>query len=172
MKFCGNCGAQLDDSAMFCNVCGNEADNSNYVVQSTNTDYNTNDTSRNIFESYKLFWENYVNFSGRTNRKDFWQTLSVNFIISFALNLPLQMIEETTTFKSIIAFITLLFSAAIFIPNLSLGIRRIRDAGYNWQMIFIALLPIIGWIILIVIYCKDSVPEQNGSEYYGNTQQY
>lgn len=107
-----------------------------------------------LFKSYSLFWKNYTNFSGRTRRSDFWQFILANFLISFIAG----MLNFIPVVGSIISGIYLI---ALLIPSLALQIRRLHDIGKEWYSIFLALIPLAGFIILIVLYCKDSQPSEN-----------
>lgn len=43
------------------------------------------------------------------------------------------------------------YSLAILIPSIALNVRRLRDAGFHWAMIFIAFIPWIGSIAVFVL---------------------
>ena len=55
------------------------------------------------------------------------------------------------------------FNLATIIPSLALGARRLHDIGKSgwWQLLLFAI--IVGWIILIVWYCKPG--NQLGNKY-------
>ena len=54
-----------------------------------------------------------------------------------------------------------LYAFAIFIPMLSLVVRRLHDIGKDWYWIFFGLIPIAGAIMMIIWYCQDSQPGPN-----------
>ena len=58
-----------------------------------------------------------------------------------------------------IQLIVSLYSLALLIPMIAVTVRRLRDAGKKWGWIFISLVPLVGWIILIVMLCKASIEE-------------
>ncbi len=121
----------------------------------------------NIFKSYALFWKNYINFSGRTRRSDYWQFVLVNFIIAMLLGV-LSFILYTAANLSPYLINRLVIGAyalATLIPNLAIQIRRLHDIGKDWYYIFFILIPIAGPIILLVWYCQDS---QFGANKYGD----
>ncbi len=97
-------------------------------------------------------WKNYANFSARTNRNDFWMTILVNFIIGTVLNIIVSAIPE-------LSIVVGIYGLAIFIPILAMYVRRLRDIGKSWTWIFISLIPLVGPIWLIVLFCKPSVAE-------------
>jgi uncharacterized membrane protein YhaH (DUF805 family) len=43
------------------------------------------------------------------------------------------------------------------VPYLAVGVRRLRDAGLPWGLIFIGLVPFIGTIVMIVLWVQPSV---------------
>ena len=65
-------------------------------------------------------------------------------------------------FVSVLGEIILsLFLIFVFVVSLPLGIRRLHDIGKNSWFILIGLIPIVGQIILLVFFCKDSLKENN-----------
>lgn len=54
-----------------------------------------------------------------------------------------------------------LYSLAVFIPSLALSIRRLHDTGRSGWWLLIGLVPLIGGIWLLVLFCLDSQPETN-----------
>jgi uncharacterized membrane protein YhaH (DUF805 family) len=50
---------------------------------------------------------------------------------------------------------------ATLVPNLAVGARRLHDTNRSgwWQLI--GIIPIVGWILLIVWYATDGTPGQN-----------
>ena len=57
--------------------------------------------------------------------------------------------------------VTGIVNLALLLPSLGLAVRRLHDIDKSGWWIFISLIPIIGWILLIVWYCKDSQMETN-----------
>lgn len=107
-----------------------------------------------LFKSYSLFWKNYTNFSTRTRRSDFWQFILVNFLIS--------LVAGALNFIPVVgSIISGVYLIALLIPSLALQIRRLHDIGKEWYSIFLALIPIAGFFILLVFYCRDSQLGEN-----------
>ena len=121
-----------------------------------------------MIEAYKKFWKGYVDFEGRSTRSDYWFVYLVNVLITFAYFLlqavfgGLVAVTESS-FLAVISLILLLiffaYGIAAFLPSIALTVRRLRDAGYNWPYIFVAFIPLVGWIILIVLLCKPTKVE-------------
>lgn len=47
-------------------------------------------------------------------------------------------------------------SVSILIPSLSICVRRLHDIGKSGWWYLFALLPLVGGILLMVLFCKDS----------------
>jgi len=114
------------------------------------------------FEEIKKWYlealRKYVEFSGRARRKEFWTFALTNFVISIVLSALDGIIGMG------IGFIGTLFSLAIFLPSIAVGVRRLHDIGKEGWWLLVGLIPVIGWIVLIYFYVQDSEP---GSNVYG-----
>ncbi len=99
--------------------------------------------------------QNYCNFSGRASRSEFWWFALFNFILSAVISIVFCWSQNAMN------IVTGLVNLALLLPSLGLAVRRLHDIGKSGWWIFISLIPIIGWILLIVWYCKDSQMEPN-----------
>lgn len=102
-----------------------------------------------LIEAYKLYWKNYANFNGRTRRSDYWLTALCNFLISLVISIFMIIPVLGYVLSGI-------WSLAVLIPNLAIIVRRLKDTGKDWPYIFFGLIPLVGWIILIVFAVQDS----------------
>lgn len=57
--------------------------------------------------------------------------------------------------------ISLIVSLALLLPSLGLGVRRLHDINRSGWMLLIGLIPLIGAIILIIWFCKESQMTEN-----------
>ena len=121
-----------------------------------------------MIEAYKKFWKGYVDFEGRSTRSDYWFVYLVNVLITFAYYLLDAVFErmvsatgsmDVFTISVILLLIFFAYGIAACLPGIALTVRRLRDAGYNWPYIFVAFIPFVGWIILIVLLCKPTKVE-------------
>ena len=121
-----------------------------------------------MIEAYKKFWKGYVDFKGRSTPSDYWFACSAHLLIFFTWYLLLavfeRMVAETGssdlfTIGVILLLIFFAYGVAAVLPGIALTVRRLRDAGYNWPYIFVAFIPFVGWIILIVLLCKPTKVE-------------
>lgn len=95
-----------------------------------------------FIEAVKLFFINYVNFSGRSTISEYWWVVLFNFLVSLC--------------TSWIPVVGKLIPLGLFIPGLALSVRRLHDTGKHWYYIFMVLIPLVGFVILIVRYCMVS----------------
>ncbi|MDE7409555.1 MAG: DUF805 domain-containing protein [Muribaculaceae bacterium] len=99
--------------------------------------------------------QNYCNFSGRASRSEYWWFCLFNFILSTVIGIAFCWSQDTLNIVSCIV------NLALLLPSLGLAVRRLHDIDKSGWWLLIALIPIIGWILLIVWYCKDSQMETN-----------
>ncbi len=102
--------------------------------------------------------KNYVNFTGRARRKEFWLFFLFNILIMLSFSFIATTIKETDKFmQGLFVF----YGLGIIIPSISAIVRRLHDIGKSGWWIFIILIPIIGKIWLIVLLATDSQLSEN-----------
>ena len=106
-------------------------------------------------QEYLDIWQNYFDFSGRTSRRGYWMAVLLNFLISIIIDFAAGLLS--------LGILSRVYSIAIIIPMLAVGVRRLRDGGYHWAWIFINLIPLVGWIVYLVLLCQpgSSPPRQS-----------
>lgn len=120
--------------------------------------YHTNVVKdNNIIESFKLFWQNYTNFSGRTRRRDYWQVYLCNILITGVLG-AFSVVPYVGTVVSVLLSI---YSLAALVPGIALAVRRLHDIGKETSAIFFVLIPIVGQIMMLIWMFTDSQPGPN-----------
>ena len=111
-----------------------------------------------MIEATKAMFTNYANFSGRTNRKDFWMAILGYFILSFVVGFVGGLIFGQSGNSMILSGI---WSLATIVPCLALEIRRLHDVNKSGWYILMCFIPLIGAILVLIQLCKDSVNEGN-----------
>lgn len=81
---------------------------------------------------YLKFLQNYVTFSGRASRKEYWMAALFNVIFSFVFGFICGLMQ--------VPQLAGIYTLAVLIPSISIGARRMHDVGKN------------GWFLLIPIY--------------------
>lgn len=100
----------------------------------------------------------YADFSTRSNRPQYWYFVLWSIIIGLVtVTLDIMMGFSPTGLLPI----NTLASLALLIPSLALVVRRLHDIGRSGWWFLLFLVPVIGWIVLIVFYCTASEPRAN-----------
>ena len=119
-----------------------------------------------MIEAYKKFWKGYVDFKGRSTRSDYWLNVLAQCLVfllfGFLLILimilggnPATYTSDAYSFQMILVYIVVLgigvYALASLVPSIAIIVRRLRDAGYHWALIFLSLIPYLcGFIIFIL----------------------
>jgi len=108
-------------------------------------------------DSVRAVFNKYATFQGRARRPEFWWFVLFCFIANFVASVIDVMLFGMNDFSPL----STLFSLAVLIPSLSVGARRLHDTGRSgwWQLI--ALIPLIGWIVLIIWYASKGEENEN-----------
>ncbi|HEY9626597.1 MAG TPA: DUF805 domain-containing protein [Coleofasciculaceae cyanobacterium] len=109
---------------------------------------------------YLTVLKKYAIFSGRARRKEYWYFVLFNFLISFGLGLIDGLIGLTVG-DSGLGLLGGLYSLAVLIPSIAVGVRRLHDTGRSGWWLLIGIIPIIGTIILIVFLASGTQPGPN-----------
>ena len=109
-----------------------------------------------MINAYKNFFKGYVDFAGRSTRSDYWWIWLGNMIIYtpffFAYGNAISNPRNESALISLggTAIIYMVIGLALLLPGLALTVRRLRDAGFHWALIFIVFIP-LGSIVLLVL---------------------
>ena len=95
---------------------------------------------------YLSVLKNYVGFSGRARRMEYWMFALVNAIIFLVL-----AILATATRSFFFWVLLFLYDLGVLLPALAVTWRRIQDTGRNGLWILLGLIPFVGGIILLVL---------------------
>ena len=104
----------------------------------------------------KVIRDNYANFNGRARRQEYWMFVLFNIIISIVAGILDRLI-----FKGPIGVLANLYGLAVLIPAIAVGVRRLHDINKSGWTMLIVLIPIIGWIWLLILFIMDSTPGEN-----------
>lgn len=109
---------------------------------------------------YTQVLKKYAIFSGRSQRKEFWIFFLFNALIGAILG-----IIDSALHTKYGGNIVLLYSLAVGIPSIAVAVRRLQDTGRSGWWIFLNLIPIIGFIVLLIFMAQNSQP---GTNKYGS----
>lgn len=104
--------------------------------------------------------KNYATFTGRARRKEYW--MFVLFYVLFSIGVSIiDQVLGTTDPDTGVGYLGGLYYLALLIPSLAVGARRLHDTGKTGWLLLLILIPIIGWIILLIFFIQDSQPGEN-----------
>lgn len=110
----------------------------------------------NFGDAIKSGFNNYVGFSGRARRSEYWYWVLFVFIVTAALN-----ILSGGDADGLFGILSFLFAIAVFLPGLAMAIRRLHDTDRSGWFVLLALIPLVGIIILLVFYVQEGTPGDN-----------
>lgn len=118
---------------------------------------------------YLKVLKNYTLFSGRARRKEYWMFVLFNIIFAIAASVIDNILGTTFKFGSDLygmhhlpyGYVYLLYALALFIPGLAVAVRRLHDVGKSGWFFLIALIPLVGAIWLLVLFCTEGTPGPN-----------
>ena len=116
-----------------------------------------------MINAYKNFFKGYVDFAGRSTRSDYWWIWLGNMIIyipffSYGNAISNPQDEGALIALGGTAIIYMVIGLALLLPGLALTVRRLRDAGFHWALIFIVFIP-LGSIVLLVLLAMPTKEE-------------
>jgi uncharacterized membrane protein YhaH (DUF805 family) len=109
-------------------------------------------------EAISSGFRNYVNFSGRAARSEFWFWVLFSILVSIAAG-----IIDFAVFgiRDGVSPISSLTSLALFLPGLAVSVRRLHDTDRSGWWVLLFLIPLIGAIVLLIWYCSRGTPGPN-----------
>lgn len=169
--YCSNCGMQIPNNVNACPECGalqnrQQPVQQNQQVQFYQTQYqpvqpqyqpqpyaqqSQYSASGTAYEPHHgyvgfgqaivLFFRNYVNFTGRASKSEYWWAFLFQSLAAMVVYIP------------VIGWLAWL---GLILPNISISIRRLHDTGKAWYYYLFSLIPFAGIIIMITFYLKPS----------------
>jgi uncharacterized membrane protein YhaH (DUF805 family) len=106
----------------------------------------------NMLQSIKTCFSKYLDFNGRATRSEYWWFQLFNILIILVLGY----------FNFVI--LANLYSLATFFPSLAVFARRMHDTNRSGWFILLALIPIIGWLVLLYFTVSKGT---EGDNFYG-----
>ena len=105
-------------------------------------------------EAIKSGFDNYANFSGRASRRAFWWWFLFGVLVGIGANIIDAILGSYPVFSGIAGL-------ALLVPDLAIGVRRLHDTGRTGWWILIALIPVIGFIVLLIFYLEHGDEGEN-----------
>lgn len=104
-------------------------------------------------QAVRSCYSNYVTFSGRAARSECWFFVLFQCLIEFACGLLMPF--------GIGQVLLSLFVIANFLPGISVTVRRLHDIDRSGWWCWIALIPLVGTILLLIWLCTRGTSGAN-----------
>jgi uncharacterized membrane protein YhaH (DUF805 family) len=99
----------------------------------------------------------YAVFDGRATRPEYWWFTLITTVISLILRFAIPGAAGP--------IISAIYGLAVLLPSIGVTIRRLHDTNRTGWWILVVLIPIVGWIWLIVLLAMAG---DSGSNQYGS----
>ena len=93
-------------------------------------------------KSISTCFSKYADFSGRASRSEYWWW----FLFVFLASAVAGAISQT---------LSAVFALAVLLPHLAVGARRLHDTDRSGWLLLLGLIPLIGWIVLLVFFIQE-----------------
>lgn len=95
----------------------------------------------------------YADFNGRAHREEFWMYVLFNLLVAIGVAIVVAIIR--------VPLLQHLYSLATLVPTLAVGARRLHDTNKSGWLQLLLLIPLLGLIILIVLWAQPTAPGSN-----------
>ena len=122
-------------------------------------------------DAVRRFLKKYATFTGRASRSEYWWWYLVSFIVTGVLQgLALATggvgaLAEDGTPQAlgagywIFTILLLIWALATIVPSIAVLVRRLHDANFSGFFAFLALVPFVGGLIVLILTILPSKPE-------------
>ncbi len=131
-----------------------------------------------FMDSIKSCFGKYATFAGRASRSEFWFFTLFIFLGTMVFYALIFMMFDTSgmmeaaqngTMSSGAGFglpivpsiLLLVFVLATILPNISVMVRRLHDTGRSGWWYWIGIIPLVGFIILLVFFVTKGTDGDN-----------
>jgi uncharacterized membrane protein YhaH (DUF805 family) len=125
---------------------------------------------------YTKVLKQYVDFSGRARRTEYWMFTLFNVIILIVLGIVDRALGfgsfsgtsggGSVAFSASLGVLGGIYSLAVLLPSLAVAVRRLHDTNRSGWWLLIGLIPIIGGIVLLVFFVLEGTrgPNAHGAD--------
>ena len=99
---------------------------------------------------------NYISFKGRASRSEYWWF----FLFCICVGVITGIVDFVVGWN--VMWITNIVIIALFLPTLSVAVRRLHDMGRSGWWYLIVIIPYIGWIMFLILMIIEGEEHPNG----------
>ena len=109
-------------------------------------------------DAVRICLRKYADFNGRARRSEYWFFFLFTAIVGVVGGILDAIFRTRSGMYGGTGPIQGILQLALLIPGLAVGARRLHDTGRSGWWLLIGLIPLVGWIILLVFFVQDSKP--------------
>ncbi len=113
-------------------------------------------------DAVRSAFRQYGGFRGRARRSEYWWFTRFTVVLSVATSVLDRALFGTGLGQT--GVLSALATLAVLVPGLALAWRRLHDTGRSGLWNLIALVPVVGWVVVLVFVLQDSEP---GADRFG-----
>lgn len=151
-KKCPYCGEEIIVTAQKCKYCGESLGDAARPTARTEDTGGLN-SGNGVLKTY--LWSpvlnHYADFKGTMSRRQYWMFTILSNV--FAAVVSVCCICISGVFGGVVYALCYL---GLIVPSLAATVRRLHDIGKSGKMIFVAFIPMVGSIWLLILLCKKS----------------
>jgi uncharacterized membrane protein YhaH (DUF805 family) len=102
----------------------------------------------------------YAVFDGRAGRQEYWMFFLFNILVGIGFSI-IDSVTGLTKATGGVSPLNTLYSLAVLVPGIAVGVRRLHDTGRSGLMMLLVFIPCIGAIILLIWFASPGEPSSN-----------
>lgn len=111
---------------------------------------------------YIVVINQYLNFKGRSRRKEYWMFILFNMLFfSITMLLDNYVIQSTIEGDIPAGYLTISYYIFVLIPTTAVTIRRLHDIGKSGWYYLISFIPFVGGFWIILMMCLEGEAQTN-----------
>lgn len=112
-------------------------------------------------DAVKTCFRKFATFSGRAQRSEFWWFALFVVISNFVLGIVDHMLFGMAVDGQQVSLLGALFSLAVLLPNIAVGVRRLHDLDKSGWWYLLILIPLVGALVLIYFFVQKGTDGPN-----------
>lgn len=109
-------------------------------------------------QAVRMAFDSYCRFQGRSSRSEYWWWVLFCSILGFCIGIVESILGFSMTAVQATSGI---LSLVLLLPGLGLSVRRLHDIGKSGWWILLGLIPMVGAIVLIIWFARNSQMQDN-----------
>ncbi|SHH19154.1 DUF805 domain-containing protein [Marivita hallyeonensis] len=115
----------------------------------------------NFQDAVRTCLSKYATFSGRAARSEFWWFVLFLMVMNLLLAILDRALFGVTSDGQPISIIGAVFSLAIILPSIAVGVRRLHDLDKSGWWYLLILIPFLGALVLIYFFVQKGSAGEN-----------